>query len=189
MEKKKDLRVIKTQKTLFNTLLMLLKDKPFEDIKVSDICNEALINRSTFYAHYNDKYELLVDLINNLKDSLEKALDTNKNIINTKEYYMEMIKILLNHLDNERDTYYPILLNNRNSVVLDILLDVIDKDIEKKFHSNNLNGNVPKEIVAKFYLGAVVSIGIEWLRNNKKYTEEEIFNYLNVLIPDNINEL
>ena len=49
-EKKKDLRIIKTRKALYNAFEELMKSKPFEQIKVSDICNEALINRSTFYA-------------------------------------------------------------------------------------------------------------------------------------------
>ena len=53
---KNDLRVIKTKNALFETLTNLMKEKTFEEIKVSDICNKALINRSTFYAHYNDKY-------------------------------------------------------------------------------------------------------------------------------------
>ena len=54
-----DLRVIKTKNALFNALIELMKDKTFEEIKVSDICNKALINRSTFYAHFDDKYDLL----------------------------------------------------------------------------------------------------------------------------------
>ena len=49
-------------------ILINEKDKTFEEIKVSDICKKALINRSTFYSHYNDKYELLVDFINALKE-------------------------------------------------------------------------------------------------------------------------
>ena len=51
VKKKKDLRVIKTQTILYNTLLELLKEQPFEKIKVSDICQRARINRSTFYSH------------------------------------------------------------------------------------------------------------------------------------------
>ena len=42
-EKKKDLRIIKTRKALYNAFEELMKSKPFEQIKVSDICNEALI--------------------------------------------------------------------------------------------------------------------------------------------------
>ena len=60
MEKKTDLRIIKTKKVIYEALIDLMKEKTFEEIKVSDICNKALINRSTFYAHYEDKYELLV---------------------------------------------------------------------------------------------------------------------------------
>ena len=51
MEKKKDLRVIKTKKMIYTALVELMKEKTFEEIKVSDICEIDLINRSTFYAH------------------------------------------------------------------------------------------------------------------------------------------
>ena len=56
--KKQDLRVVKTKRLLYDTLIDLMKEMPFEEIKVSDICNRALINRSTFYSHYTDKYDL-----------------------------------------------------------------------------------------------------------------------------------
>ena len=37
-----------------------MKNKSFEEIKVSDICKEAHINRSTFYNNFNDKYDPIV---------------------------------------------------------------------------------------------------------------------------------
>ena len=186
--KKTDLRVIKTQKVLYETLIKLLKTKSFEEIKVSDICNEALINRSTFYAHYNDKYELLVDYIDNLKTKLIEALNKNENIANSKEYYLDLIRLLLDHIDEEKEIYQAILINNRNSVMVDILLDVVTKDLKMRLQEDNIStGGIPSEIVSRFYLGAVVCLGIEWLNNSSKYTKEDIINYLEKLIPDNTN--
>ena len=112
MINKNDLRVIKTKNLLYSTLLDLLKDNSFEMIKVSDICNKAMINRSTFYAHYNDKYELLVDLINMIKEKLINALSVNEKDILSKEYFKELIKILLLHFDQEKDIYY-----NKNKIL------------------------------------------------------------------------
>ncbi len=190
MENKKDLRVIKTKKALYNTLLELMKDKTFEEIKISDICTNALINRSTFYSHYNDKYELLIDFINSLKESLISDLEKNENSLNTKEFFMEMINIYLNHLEEKKNIYYAILINNRNSIMMDILLDVANNDIKKRIEKLDINKleNVPNDIVTKFYLGAVVSIIVEWLRSNSKYTKENIIDYLETLIPDEINK-
>ena len=105
MVKKTDLRVIKTKNLIYNTLIELMKDKTFEEIKVSDICNKALINRSTFYSHYEDKYDLLVDFINSLKDEFVTELNKNSSNLNTKEYYIELIKIFLNHIEERKEMY------------------------------------------------------------------------------------
>lgn len=56
---KQDLRVIKTHKYLFEALFSLMKEKPFDAITVTDICKKAMIHRTTFYHHFEDKYHLL----------------------------------------------------------------------------------------------------------------------------------
>ena len=189
MVNKNDLRVIKTKNLLYSTLLDLMKDRPFEMIKVSDICNAALINRSTFYAHYNDKYELLVDFINTLKQKLIEALNVNEKEIYSKEYYLELIKILMEHFDNERDIYYPIIMSNQNSIVMDILLDVINNDINEVIEADtSKKWKVPSKIITTFYIGGIINFAREYIKNSNKYTEEEIIEYLNVLIPDSIWE-
>lgn len=185
---KNDLRVIKTKNSLYNALLELMKEKTFEEIKVSDICNKALINRSTFYAHFEDKYELLSDCINDLKISLTSELKKNQNINSTKEYYIEMIKLFLNHIEEKKDTYLAIAINNRNSILTDIIYDVIDEDITSRLKNENKDNKVPESIIAKFYLGAVVNVGINWMYNINKYTKEEMINYLTILLPDEIEK-
>ena len=186
MDKKDDLRVIKTKKILYETLIELMKTKTFEEIKVSDICTKALINRSTFYAHYEDKYELLLEFINSLKEEFINELSKNKNILNTREYYLEMIRLFLDHIENKKDIYNAIMINNRNSIMMDILSSVANNEVIKKMESSNISTKVPANIIAKFYLGGVLNLGIEWLRDSNKYTKDEIVKYLEILIPENV---
>ena len=98
MKKKQDLRIVKTKKNLYEGLLKLMKNTSFEDIKVSDICNISLVNRSTFYDHFSDKYELLISLINNLEEELSINLSKNKETTSAKDYYLSIITILFNHI-------------------------------------------------------------------------------------------
>ena len=184
MDKKEDLRIVKTRNLIYQTLLELMKEKTFEEIKVSDICSKAMINRSTFYAHYEDKYELLVDFINNLKEELIIELNKNENNLNTREYYIKLIRLFLDHIENKKNIYNSIMINNRNSIMMDILLSVVNDDLLKKIKSNDINSKIPSDIIAKFYLGGVMNLGVEWLRDSTKYTKEEIINYLEILIPN-----
>ena len=186
---KSDLRIIKTKKALYDALRNLMKTKTFEEIKVSDICEEALINRSTFYAHFDDKYSLLESMIDNLKQDLTKNLNNNKSYATTKEYYIEIIRLYLDNIEENKDTYLSIAINNRNSILVDIIYDVIDKDIVYKLNNDAFANNlkIPKDIISKFFLGAVVNVGIYWIYNMNKYSKEELLNYLIELIPDEVN--
>lgn len=187
---KKDLRVIKTQNNLYSSLLHLMKEKTFEEIKVSDICSKALINRSTFYAHYNDKYELLAEFIQELKNSLTEELQKNENISNTKEYYLEMIKLFLDHIEEKKESYLAIMIHNRNSITMDMIYDVLDHDITSRLKKDDMleKNKIPHHIIARFYLGAVVNVGMEWLKSGNKDTKEDMIRYLSLLIPNELND-
>lgn len=185
MKEKVDLRVIKTKKNLYDSILSIMGDKPFEEIKVSDICEKALINRSTFYAHFNDKYELLYSLISDLKKELTTVLNKNESFENPKKYYMKMIKLFLNHIDDNLDTYSAIIKNNKNSIVMDMIYDTLLNDIKSNLKQNNTD-NIPIDFVSKFYIGAVINIGIDYLRNPKSISKEKVIEYLNQLLPDKI---
>ncbi|MFD1420843.1 TetR/AcrR family transcriptional regulator [Lactiplantibacillus songbeiensis] len=59
----KDVRKIKTERDIQQALLTLLTQKTVRQITVADICQTSLTSRSTFYAHYIDKYDLLENMV------------------------------------------------------------------------------------------------------------------------------
>ena len=48
-----------TANKMGNAFVTLLETKEFADISIMDICQKAGVNRSTFYAHYDNTYDLL----------------------------------------------------------------------------------------------------------------------------------
>jgi AcrR family transcriptional regulator len=105
MQQKTDLRVIKTRANIRNTFIELLSEKDFNEITIQNILNKALINRSTFYKHYSDKYELAEQLINEIMKnatsfSNERFSDMNENqlfsiLYKTYEYLYDQKKTIL----------------------------------------------------------------------------------------------
>ena len=189
LKEKTDLRIVKTKKILFNSLLNLMKIKNFEKIKISDICEESLVNRSTFYAHYDDKYELLIDLFEERKLSLLKVFEDNENKAFSKEYLMELLSILIDHIEENKETYSAILANNRNGILIDFLIDAIEKDVSEKLKGNSeiMISDLPLDIIVKFYAGGLINIGIDCITRTKKYSKKELLLYINKLIPDKIS--
>ncbi len=56
---KTDPRVLRTRKLIMNSFIELSGKKEFKDITIKDITTEAMINRATFYYHFEDIYDLL----------------------------------------------------------------------------------------------------------------------------------
>lgn len=61
---KRKLQFERTDRDITEAFLHLLLEKPFEKITIQDIITEAMINRSTFYQHFPDKYAILENLQN-----------------------------------------------------------------------------------------------------------------------------
>ncbi|MBM0066816.1 TetR/AcrR family transcriptional regulator [Alkalicoccobacillus gibsonii] len=91
--KKQDPRIKRTRALIINTFYELSKRKSFEEISIADITKEAEINRSTFYYHFIDKFDL-IDTIkneaisNDVFKGLESEVEINQTTIN---YIMKAI--------------------------------------------------------------------------------------------------
>lgn len=181
-----DLRTTRTYLLLKNALLELLSKQSFDTIKVNDICNLAMVHRTTFYSHFSDKYELLDYCVNDLESELTKIFEP-KNYSNTKEFYSDLINHLIKYL-GENKLFYRNMLNNNytagiiavfHNSVIKYITDLLEKDSQAGKHFD-----VPPKIMAEFYSGAATAIIMWWLKTNSKISEEDLCNYIITLIFD-----
>ena len=172
----------KNESKYFNTaikmdeaLITLLEKKDFEYITIKEICDTAGVNRSTFYLHYENTFDLLKETTRYIIDKHLAYYEIDKTRISlqfetckreellfiTDEYlvpYLNFIK------DNQR--LFKVSIKQFNSFnmneVYDRMFEHIFNPILERFH-------VPEKeraYVMKFYLTGVFAIVMEWLDKN-----------------------
>ena len=180
----------KAESKYFNTavrfdkaLLSLLEKKPFEYITISEICENAGVNRSTFYLHYENTADLLKEatayVLNNFASyfSVDTESITLKyancalqelNFINEKYLhpYLSFIK------ENQR-LFVAVLSQPEafdSKAVFQKMFDHIFSPILDRFH-------YPKDAqhyVMMFYLNGITAIITEWLKEDCRKSIEDI---------------
>lgn len=181
-----DLRVKRTYLLLKNALFELLSKKSFEEIKVNDICNLAMVHRTTFYSHFSDKYELLEYCIKDVETELTQKIVNNK-YSNTREFYTNLIMGLLEYISENKRFFKCILKKNSDSGVQSIFMNAcvtyITEMLEKE-ENMDISHEIPISVIAQFYSGAVINTIVLWLKANSKLTEKELCDYIISLIFD-----
>ncbi|MGE4213948.1 MAG: TetR/AcrR family transcriptional regulator [Anaerotignaceae bacterium] len=74
--RQEDRRIRRTKKLLKSGFASLMKEKEFKDIRVKDITDLVDLNRGTFYLHYNDTYDLLEKIENEVLGDFQAMIDT-----------------------------------------------------------------------------------------------------------------
>ena len=136
--KEQDLRVIKTKKALFQALVELLKSEHFHEITVTKICNSAQVNRSTFYAHYDNIDELFEQYFNDVMKELEKDYEGILEQLNRRE--KESMVPLYEHILANRPFYDMLLSENAplkyvsafNQSLIRFPKEIIDKNVSEE---------------------------------------------------------
>lgn len=176
-----DLRIRRTYKLLSDSLISLLTEKSFDDIRISDICNKAMIHRTTFYKHFEDKYQLLDFLLRQLIHDFEERSLQNTTI-NQKQYYTNLFRLLLEHMSENRKMYSIGLLNNGSAMKL--LQKIILQCVKSKLKDDEANGIkfiVPTTIIAEFYSPALVYSAGEWLEEGMIIPIDQMVEYCDTI--------
>lgn len=185
VDKTIDLRIRRTHKLIFDALTSLLTEKAFEDIRISDICDRAMVHRTTFYKHFEDKYQLLdFSLEKTLAGFREKSMNSTSDI-NSREYYINLIRHLFEHMYENKKLYSIGLLNDGSTTKL--LKRTVIECIKSSLESNVENGiklTVPTPIISEFYSAAIVNLARWWLESNTPVSIDEMVKYSNLMISD-----
>ncbi len=184
---KGDLRVRRTYKLLSQALLSLLLERSFEEIFVTDICDRAMVHRTTFYKHFEDKYHLLDFCVQELIRTFEGDEDHLLSAELMKDYYMGLIRKSLEYMADNKELFLTGILRAGNNSVLPMLNLSVNNLIQTKLEENEARGvyhSIPCPVIAQFYSGALISASIWWLENNTPISIDEMVRYISLLINE-----
>lgn len=161
MANKVDIRIVKTKDKLKKTLVQLLKSKTIDEISISEICNEADINRNTFYAHFSDVKSLLEEV---KAEYLELFLTEIRNGNKNGDGFQKFITTILEKMQ-ENCEVSKLLFGEQNtdSFLKTVIMFALPEDLQSlSFESTNINS----EDIYHFLLGGVVSIVRFWVESD-----------------------
>ena len=112
MEKKKiDQRVRLTQHLLKNALVQLMQEQHISKISIRAICEFAGINRSTFYVHYTDQYDLLKKVEQEVLDNLNKYLG-KQDLSDERPISIQILIKVLDYVKENMELFKALLSEN-----------------------------------------------------------------------------
>lgn len=169
-------KFINSQEKMIRAMIKLLHESDFLSISVQSLCLTAKVNRTTFYAHYDNLYELLEDtkkhLINTfLKQYEEITSSSSKNDYIESEYLLPYLHFIKENnflyqafeklsLNYDQDYFF-------NSLVKNISLPLAEK-------KDLMVDEIKIRYVTKFYVSGIAGIIHEWRKNNFQKKEEYI---------------
>lgn len=165
-----DLRVIKTRNNIQASFISLLSQKNFSKITVQDILDAALINRSTFYKHYSDKYQLAENLCNEIFDLLKTGVK-DRFCCTTSEDALMVIKPLYQILSTKRGEILALFRINSDTIHLyDDMSDFLKRSFYEQHSLQNQQSTDILDYLASMYASLVMT-AITWCLKNNGYNE------------------
>lgn len=160
---------IRTDNAIIHAFTMLLKRKPFEKITVQDILDETPVTRSTFYAHFRDKYEIgerIMEEFLRARKVLRQMMRANRPL--APETLRQQFRFNREHLD--------LLLNVQTQNVN--FRKALAEDLEAEYLA--ASSSPAKELEARIYSQVWVELFLSLLRN--EYTQLDADAYRQAMI-------
>jgi len=153
-------RVRMTKKMIKDAMLELLEKQPIEKITVTDICQNADVNRSTFYAYYEDTGFLMLEIENDVLRQLPAS--PNANVKDDQAQFLVTLEEFFEYVrKNER--LFRILIVQRDNSSFNLRL--INTVMEKYRQPLETKGPFPDRYAYIYCVSGVIGIMKEWIMN------------------------
>ncbi|MFJ7637811.1 TetR/AcrR family transcriptional regulator [Peribacillus sp. NPDC097224] len=171
-----DRRIIRTREVIYETVISLLSEKEFSRISVKDITNQANISRSTFYAHYQDKYDWLdktvQEKLSELKESLVKSMPNHGNDQFNLEMADPYYESFFENIAINQKFYHTMFTKIKSEEFLQNLYKVIRENLYLRISSMSKEQRllVPLDILLDYSSSSIIGITKVWVEKNMIYS-------------------
>jgi AcrR family transcriptional regulator len=178
IEKKPDRRVQRTRQLLRDALTGLVLENGYENTTVQNILDRANLGRSTFYTHYRDKDELLVDGFEQLRLLfLKYDADIAAGKYPSGTHVYDPSLLFFKHAAAQHRIYKALIGNQGGAVVHAYLYKFCSQMIGSHLKHQASAGKkplIPHEVLVHFVVSSFLGLLTWWLNHDMPYSPEQI---------------
>lgn len=173
-----DARVRYTRRVIREAFLELMGEKNADRINVKEICDMAQINRTTFYKHYENIYDLLEKLENEMMDELvakirEVELDDLRSIF----------KIIFTEVKENRNYYELVILEKGERRFRDSIFNMcLVRNMEVIDECFPLLNETHKKWLYYFVAEGLAGVMSRWMSEGYNESIDEVVDFMSTLI-------
>lgn len=179
---KSDRRSQRTRELLGHALISLLGERRYDAITVQDIIDRANIGRSTFYAHYLDKEDLLVSEFARVLDLLTEQIGPAEQ---GGPQRLLVLAPFFRHVQSHQHLYRALVRGGGIDLILKTSRERFRSQIEQRLQElapAGLPPGVPLDLVADYVAGAVQSLLVGWLEGHLVISPEQLDELFHQLV-------
>ena len=163
MNTKLDRRIVRTRKMLFDALTELILEKGYDTVSITDITKRAGIGRSTFYAHFENKEQLLFSGYDDLTLHISQHYKST-----LPQHTLLLFKTLFSHAQANRQLAKAMVGQNGRYLMLDRMKDILITHFKHKAEHEILNTQ-QINLFAHAFAASIIGLVTHWI-------EEDHFN-------------
>lgn len=160
-----DRRVLRTRNALYDALVALIRERGYPAITVQDILERADVGRSTFYAHFTSKDDLLANSLERLGHLLHEAGGAE-----APSGSGGWSLTLFAHVDQYREIYVALSGIAAGDTLRAAVRRVLAEFVRPRL---DLHKDVPTEVAVAHVTGTFMTVAEWWLIRRPRHTPEE----------------
>lgn len=182
-----DRRQQKTRTAIFSAFTSLLAEKSYSKITVQEIIDAANVGRTTFYAHFETKDDLLKELCEELFGHIiGSAMDrTHTHGLYSDGSAPESVFChLLQHLQKNDKNIIALLSCESSEMFLRFFKDSLNALVRSQFINQNRKANtdIPEDFLINHISGSFVEMVLWWIKGHRKQMPEDLDRYFRAVI-------
>jgi AcrR family transcriptional regulator len=163
---------LQTKKILAEHLISMLENQNFKKIAVNDICQHAMISRSAFYLHFEDKYSLL-------RYCMDMELLRWEGVMQTSDIHSYLV-FVLDEILKKRNFYKNTFVEVPDPELSELFYTLFSRFFTSRFEEILAQGHAhpcPVSIVSAFYVGGITCSIVQWIKKDFDISVEEMARY------------
>ena len=185
-----DPRIQKSKEAIRNALIKILSYKSLEEITITEIAKEANINRKTFYNNYENVYQVIEEIENDIVISFDNVL-TKMNIKENLQHPLKIFEPLTTII--ETDFYYYIewiqTQNIKDRQLISKITDSLKQRVKATFPVNKFQDKLTMELSIDYIIAGMMEGYKEWLQNPTEISLEKMTKTISTIIFSGLNGL